>query len=359
MLLLRVLHSLQGTQSLYKMTETEPSTSAPRALTFTSNFPIPSLMNVKGDAVNNWEFFRQQWTDYEVATSLDKQQQKIRLATFRSVMGKECLQIFLNLKLSPEERDDISECIKALESYFKPKRNVVYERYQFNMCTQNLEEPVDSFINRLRKAASTCEFGMLTDELIRDRLVIGLQDHSTKLRLLKEETLDLNKALNICRSSEAASQQLKAMKIDEKKATEEVRVVRERNSRDPKKRDPKKRQDQAPMRKEWQCFHCGGKQRHNLENCPAYGHECKACKKPNHFASVCRSAPRRQVKQIAEETDDEQETDSDETSTKSKKFRQCKPKGNSFSPRSNSTTLTLVTRQNWIVSWTQERRAMF
>lgn len=274
-------------------------------------------MNVKGDAVNNWEFFRQQWTDYEVATSLDKQEQKIRLATFRSVMGKECLQIFLNLKLSPEERDDISECIKALESYFKPKRNVVYERYQFNMCTQNLEEPVDSFINRLRKAASTCEFGMLTDELIRDRLVIGLQDHSTKLRLLKEETLDLNKALNICRSSEAASHQLKAMKIDEKKATEEVRVVRERNSRDhkkrdPKKRDPKKRQDQAPMRKEWQCFNCGGKQRHNLENCPAYGHECKACKKPNHFASVCRSAPRRQVKQIAEETDDEQETDSDE-----------------------------------------------
>lgn len=174
-------------------------------------------MNVKGDAVNNWEFFRQQWTDYEVATSLDKQEQKIRLATFRSVMGKECLQIFLNLKLSPEERDDISECIKALESYFKPKRNVVYERYQFNMCTQNLDEPVDSFINQLQKAASTCEFGMLTDELIRDRLVIGLQDHSTKLRLLKEETLDLNKALNICRSSEAASHQLKAMKIDEKK----------------------------------------------------------------------------------------------------------------------------------------------
>lgn len=66
-------------------------------------------MNVKGDAVNNWEFFRQQWTDYEVATSLDKQEQKISLATFRSVMGKECLQIFLNLKLSPKERDDINE----------------------------------------------------------------------------------------------------------------------------------------------------------------------------------------------------------------------------------------------------------
>ncbi|KAJ7354782.1 hypothetical protein OS493_030199 [Desmophyllum pertusum] len=58
-----LLHSSQGTQSLYDMPDTEPTTSAPRALTFTSNFPIPSPMNVKGDPVNNWEFFRQQWTD--------------------------------------------------------------------------------------------------------------------------------------------------------------------------------------------------------------------------------------------------------------------------------------------------------
>ena len=233
--------------------------------------------------------------------------------------------IFLNLKLSDEEGNDINEFVKALESYFKPKRNVVYERYQFNLCTQNPEEPVESCINRLRKAASTCQFGKLKEELIRDRLVIGLQDHSTKLRLPKEESLDLNKALNICRSSKGANQQLKAMKLDDKKYTEEVRVVRERQQNRNKSRNPRnlpmkptnstrdhiKRQDQAPQRKPWQCFHCGGKQRHNLEKCPALGHECKACKKPNHFVSVCISASRSQVKHIAEEidTDDEQETD--------------------------------------------------
>ena len=56
------------------------------------------------------------------------------------------------------------------------------------------------------------KFGMLTEELIRDRLVIGLTDHSTKLSLLKEENLDLNKALNICRSNEAGSQQSAGLK---------------------------------------------------------------------------------------------------------------------------------------------------
>ena len=78
--------------------------SAPRVLTFTSHFPILSPMNVKGDLVHNWEFFKQQWQNYEVATGLDKQEQKIRLATFRSTMGKNCLQIFHNLKLSFKSR---------------------------------------------------------------------------------------------------------------------------------------------------------------------------------------------------------------------------------------------------------------
>ena len=76
------------------------------------------------------------------------------------------------------------------------------------MCQQNPDEPVDGYVNLLRKAASTRQFGTLTEELIRDRLVIGLRDHATKLRLLKEDSLDINKALNICRLSEVATLQL-------------------------------------------------------------------------------------------------------------------------------------------------------
>lgn len=51
-------------------------------------------MTVKGDLVNNWEFFKQQLSDYEVATGLDKQEQKVRLAIFRSAMGKEVYRSF-------------------------------------------------------------------------------------------------------------------------------------------------------------------------------------------------------------------------------------------------------------------------
>ena len=96
-------------------------------------------MKISGDRVTNWEFFRQQWQDYELGTGLEHRPEPVRLATLRSVMGKDCLEIFLNLELTPEERASVTSSLKALEAYFKPKTNVVYERFLFNSATQSSE----------------------------------------------------------------------------------------------------------------------------------------------------------------------------------------------------------------------------
>ena len=90
--------------------------------------------------------------DYELATGLDQKSQAICVATFRLLMGKDCLQIFLNLNFGTEEIM-ITSSLSALEDYFLPKRNLVYER--FNSCIQTPEETVDGYINRLRKLASS------------------------------------------------------------------------------------------------------------------------------------------------------------------------------------------------------------
>ena len=163
---------------------------------------------------------------------------KFRLATLRSVMGKDCLQVFNNLELSVEQKSSVKACLDALEAYFKPKRNVVYERYVFNSSSQQQEESTDEYVNRLRKYAASCNFGSLTHELIRDRLVLGIRDQATKLRLLKEEKLDLNKAVSMCRASEIASKQLKSMKNE---SEEEIKFARGQkySARKPKPRDEK------------------------------------------------------------------------------------------------------------------------
>lgn len=174
------------------------------------NFPLPNAMHCRGDVAGNWEFFKHQWSDYEIATGLIHRENTIRLATLRSAMGRECLQIFLNLNLSEDDKQNIDRCLEALDQYFKPTRNVVYERYVFNTCMQGNDESTQSYVTRLRKLAASCEYGELTDDLIRDRLVIGLKNNGDKVRLLREKNLDLKKShpnVHYERSSRAANEE--------------------------------------------------------------------------------------------------------------------------------------------------------
>ena len=72
----------------------------------------------------------------------------------------------------------------------------------FNLCIQDSGEFIDNYLTRLRKLASSCEFGPLPDELLCDRLVVGLSERSTKGKLLREKSLTLDKAIDIARSHE-------------------------------------------------------------------------------------------------------------------------------------------------------------
>ena len=87
----------------------------------TSGLPVPAPMDTKGDLPSNWQFFKQQWADYEVATELKEKDKTVRIATLRSIMGKECLKILQTLSMSEDEKKDPDSVVGALEKYFTPK----------------------------------------------------------------------------------------------------------------------------------------------------------------------------------------------------------------------------------------------
>ena len=45
-------------------------------------------MEVKGDLLSNWTFFKDQWENYKVATELREKSKNVKVATLRSVMGR-------------------------------------------------------------------------------------------------------------------------------------------------------------------------------------------------------------------------------------------------------------------------------
>ena len=64
--------------------------------------------------------------------------------------------------------------------------------------------------------------------MIRDRLVIGIQDKNTKARLLREKDLSLDKALDMFKSSKITIKQLKLIQKDEKQNNEELNLVQDK-----------------------------------------------------------------------------------------------------------------------------------
>ena len=160
---------------------------------------------------------------------------------------------------------------------------------------------MDQFLIRLKCLAESCAFSNLQDEMVRDRLVLGCQDHEDQARLFRERECTSTRAIKILRVSEVTQQQLKHIS-DEITDAQSVNAVKPQYMSD--QSQPKvSLQQRATTAKP--CLYCGRK--HERSNCPAFGTQCHNCGKLNHFKSVCRQQGRcekQPVSQIEEKSDD-------------------------------------------------------
>ena len=90
-----------------------------------AQIPAPAPMDVKGGVVSNWKFFRSSFEDYLVATKLDAEDEGTRVATLRSVLGKDAKMILQHLDMTDANHQRVKPTLDALEAYFLPQINVV------------------------------------------------------------------------------------------------------------------------------------------------------------------------------------------------------------------------------------------
>ena len=130
-----------------------------------------------------------------------------RFERFRQSSGlvKEKEESQINTLIFPleDQEDDILTSIKLtmtqkqyhtvktnLDEHFVVRRNVTFKRAKFSRSRQEDGETVDTFITALHALAEYCNYGTLKDGMIRDRIVVGLQDQklSEKIQLIKIDT---------------------------------------------------------------------------------------------------------------------------------------------------------------------------
>ena len=112
------------------------------------------------------------------------------------------------------------------DEHFVVRRNVIFERVKFNQRRQEEGETVDTFITALHALAEHRNFGTLTDEMTRDRIVVGLIDAKLSEKMHLDPELTLPKAINQARQGEAVKKQQTLMRNDFKESTGTKKLTR-------------------------------------------------------------------------------------------------------------------------------------
>ena len=154
-----------------------------------------------------WEKWFQRFERFRSASSLESKAEEVQVNTLIYCMGGEAEDILDSLNLSDADRKKYKNVTEALQKYFVPKRNVIFERAKFNQRTQMKGESVDTYETNLYKLAENCIFGELRDQLIRDRLVVGLRDYKLSEKLQLDAELTLEKAITQARQHETVKKQ--------------------------------------------------------------------------------------------------------------------------------------------------------
>ena len=203
-------------------------------------------------------------------------------------LGEEAESVVTSTNISEEEWKDYAAVLAKFDGFFQVTRNVIFERARFNRRCQLPVESAEQYIVELYNIAEHCNYGTLTSEMIRDRLVVGIQDASFSQRLQLDPELTLEKAKKIVRQREAVQEQQQVLKGATSGDLVELQRGCHRtpsyDTRRPQQQNPrhfKQRQSEGKL-----CFRCG-KGQHPREKCPARDAVCHRCQKKGHYGACC------------------------------------------------------------------------
>ena len=181
-----------------------------------SNIPPPKPLVFDDNIAISWKTWQKAWKRFEIATGVYKQDGVVRVSTLLSIIGEDGVKTFDTFTWAEgESEDNIDHVLKKFDEHCEPRTQVIYERYRFNNRKQEQGENVSTYLTELRTIARNCDHESITpDEILRDRLVLGIRDDKVRERLLRTDGLSLKKAVEIVKAAEQTQQQVKIMTGD-------------------------------------------------------------------------------------------------------------------------------------------------
>ena len=167
------------------------------------------------------------------------------------------------------------DLVKLVREYFHPRWSEIVQRFHFNSRVRQSNKTIAAFVAELRKLSEFSNFGDKLDEMLRDRIVCGINHLGMQRHLLSETDLTLAKTLEVAQGLEAAEKSLKVMQEVEQKPLVTVQRIQQQKTK--------------PIQN---CYRCGGQ--HIAQTCFFRDKECHVCHKRGHISKMCRSGRQQQ-----------------------------------------------------------------
>lgn len=177
-----------------------------------SNLRLPGELNIlTGNVAENFKTWKRSVEVYLMASGINNMDNAIQTATIINCGGESVLKIYDHFDWGDKDKNNPTDVFEKIEEYCNPRQNEVAESHKF--WTVRYFEPFDQFLTELKSKANSCNFGDKEDRMIRDKIVFSTTGKMQQL-LLRDDNLDLKKAIKICQSYEQANKQAQEMKED-------------------------------------------------------------------------------------------------------------------------------------------------
>ena len=245
---------------------------------------------------DEWLRWKRRFEQFLCASGLDKESDERKVSTLLYCLGPDADDVLTSTSIGDEDRKKYSEVVAKLDAHFKVRRNVIFERVRFNKRNQLENETAEEYITALYSLVETCDYGTMKDELLRDRLVVGVRNTKVSERLQMKADLTLEEAKKTIRQSEAVREHTQQLNAADHKDVEEVRNSRPQRTRNARgqrtrysQRDARDKRGGPRGQTNHNCTRCGQTKHQHGDRCPAKQSICRKCNRKGHYAACCFS----------------------------------------------------------------------
>ena len=150
---------------------------------------------------------------FRVASGLSTEDESRQVNTLLYCLGEEADDVLASANNTTDDKKVYATVLTKFDSFFQVRKNVIFERARFNRRNQ-LGELIEQYITALYRLVESCDYWTLKEEMLRDRIVVGIRDVALSERLQLDAKLTLEEAKKKVRQREAVSEQGQQLRGD-------------------------------------------------------------------------------------------------------------------------------------------------